>query len=109
MNISGPSAPLAVIDYGAGNLRSVVRALTRVGAALEVTSDPEAVRAAPAVVLPGVGATRDTMESLRRLGLDAAIGEVVRIGKPFLGICVGMQVLCTQSDEFGAHPCLDIV
>ena len=109
MNISRPSAPLAVIDYGAGNLRSVVRALTRVGATLEVTSDPDAVRAARAVVLPGVGATRDTMGSLRRLGLDEAIGEVVRAGRPFLGICVGMQILCTQSDEFGAHACLGVV
>ncbi len=98
-----------MIDYGAGNLRSVVRALTKVGAALEVTSDPEVVRAAPAVVLPGVGATLDTMQSLRRLGMDQAIGEVIRAGRPFLGICVGMQVLCEQSEEFGPHDCLGIV
>jgi glutamine amidotransferase len=101
--------PLAVIDYGAGNLRSVVRALTKVGAVLNVTSDPDAVRAARVVVLPGVGATLDTMQSLRRLGMDQAIGEAIREGKPFLGICVGMQVLCGQSEEFGAHDCLGIV
>jgi glutamine amidotransferase len=101
--------PLAVIDYGAGNLRSVVRALAKIGAALTVTSDPDTVRAAPIVVLPGVGATLDTMQSLRRMGLDQAIGEVIRAGKPFLGICVGMQVLCEQSEEFGPHDCLGVV
>ena len=102
-------AAFAVIDYGAGNLRSVVRALTRIGADLEVTTDPAVVRRAPAVVLPGVGATMDTMQSLDALGMTPAIREVVAGGVPFLGICVGMQVLCAQSEEFGAHPCLDIV
>jgi glutamine amidotransferase len=100
---------IAVIDYGAGNLRSVVRALQRIGASLEVTSNPDTVLAAPAVVLPGVGATRDTMQSLERLELVAAIHEVIARGTPFLGICVGMQVLCDQSEEFGPHPCLGIV
>jgi glutamine amidotransferase len=101
--------PIAVIDYGAGNLRSVARALGKVGATLNVTSDPAAVRAAPAVVLPGVGATLDTMQSLRRLELVEAIGEVIRAGTPFLGICVGMQVLCEQSEEFGPHACLGVL
>jgi glutamine amidotransferase len=101
--------PIAVIDYGAGNLRSVVRALAKVGAALNVTSEPDVVRAAPVVVLPGVGATRDTMDSLHRMGLDQAIAEVVAAGTPFLGICVGMQVLCERSEEFGDHDCLSIV
>jgi glutamine amidotransferase len=101
--------PIAVIDYGAGNLRSVVRALAHVGADLVVTTDPDVVRAAPSVVLPGVGATLDTMQSLTRMGMDIAIREVVRAGVPFLGICVGMQVLCDQSEEFGLHPCLGLV
>src|SRR6266508_3818880 len=101
--------PIAVIDYGAGNLRSVVRALSKVGATLNVTSDAATVRAAPAVVLPGVGATLDTMQSLQRLELVEAIGEVIRAGTPFLGICVGMQVLCEQSAEFGPHACLGAV
>ena len=101
--------PIAVIDYGAGNLRSVVRALAKVGAALSVTSDPDAVRAAPIVVLPGVGATLDTMQSLQRMGMDQAIREVIRAGTPFLGICVGMQVLCERSEEFGPHDCLGVV
>jgi len=103
------SLPIAVIDYGAGNLRSVARALAKVGANLQITSDPAVVRAAPAVVLPGVGATLDTMQSLQRLDLVGAIGDVVRAGTPFLGICVGMQVLCEQSEEFGPHPCLGVV
>lgn len=101
--------PIAVIDYGAGNLRSVVRALTHVGAPLHITNNPTDVLAAPAVVLPGVGATLDTMQSLERLGLIEAIRVSVRTGTPFLGICVGMQVLCEQSEEFGPHPCLGVV
>jgi imidazole glycerol-phosphate synthase subunit HisH len=109
MSTHQQSVPLAVIDYGAGNLRSVVRALTRVGAALEVTSNPDVAYAAPAVVLPGVGATLDTMNSLQRLGMDEAIDAIVRAGKPFLGICVGMQILCDRSEEFGPHACLGVV
>src|SRR5262249_45739149 len=101
--------PLAVIDYGAGNLRSVVRALTRVGATLEVTSDPQVARKAPAVVLPGVGATLDTMNSLRRLEMEQAIRDIIGAGTPFLGICVGMQVLCDESEEFGPHDCLGVI
>jgi glutamine amidotransferase len=100
---------IAVIDYGAGNLRSVMRALQRIGALLEVTSNPDVVIDAPAVILPGVGATRDTMQNLERLGLVAAIRDVIARGTPFLGICVGMQVLCDQSEEFGLHSCLGIV
>jgi glutamine amidotransferase len=98
-----------VIDYGAGNLRSVVRALARIGANLEVTSDPDVARRAAAVVFPGVGATLDTMQSLQRLNLVQALGEIIRAGTPFLGICVGMQVLCAASEEFGPHDCLGVV
>ncbi|GAB4444005.1 MAG: imidazole glycerol phosphate synthase subunit HisH [Chloroflexi bacterium OHK40] len=101
--------PMAVINYGAGNLPNVVRALRHVGADLVVTDDPAVIRAAPAVVLPGVGATADTMRSLRELGIAEVLPEVVAAGRPFLGICVGMQVLLSASEEFGLHPCLDIV
>jgi glutamine amidotransferase len=100
---------IAVIDYGAGNLPNAVRALRSVGANLEVTRDPSALPAARAVVLPGVGATADTMAELRRLGMDEAVRAVLGAGKPFLGICVGMQVLCAQSEEFGLHECLGVV
>lgn len=100
---------IAVINYGAGNLPNAVRALEHVGAQLQVTEDPAVVQAADAVVLPGVGATRDTMDSLGRLGMADVLPQVIASGRPFLGICVGMQVLCSQSEEFGLHPCLDIV
>ena len=100
---------IAVINYGAGNLPNVVRALRHVGADLTITDDPAVVRDAPAVVLPGVGATADTMRSLRELGMDAVLPDLIASGRPFLGICVGMQVLLTLSEEFGDHACLDIV
>ncbi|NJM05261.1 imidazole glycerol phosphate synthase subunit HisH [Candidatus Gracilibacteria bacterium] len=100
---------IAVINYGAGNLPNVVRALRHVGADLVITEDPAIVAAAPAVVLPGVGATADTMRSLNELGLSAVLPTVIAAGRPFLGICVGMQVLLTASTEFGHHACLDIV
>lgn len=100
---------IAVINYGAGNLPNAVRALQAVGADLVVTEDPAVVRAAEAVVLPGVGATADTMQSLRALGLAQVLPEIVAAGRPFLGICVGMQVLLAASVEFGLHDCLGIV
>jgi|SRR5579859_2582380 len=100
---------IAVIDYGAGNLPNVVRALRHVGARLEVTDDPARVRAAPIIVFPGVGATCDTMQSLAQRGLIEAIRTAIADRKPFLGICVAMQILCTTSEEFGTHACLDIV
>lgn len=100
---------IAVINYGAGNLPNAVRALEQVGADLQVTADPAEVLAASAVVLPGVGATRDTMHSLDNLGLTEVLPQVIAAGKPFLGICVGMQVLCAQSEEFGLHDCLGAV
>lgn len=100
---------IVVIDYGAGNLRSVVRALAHVGADLVVTSDPDVVRAAQAIVFPGVGATRDTMESLARLQLVEPIRAAIAARVPLLGICVGMQVLLEQSEEFGLHECLGAV
>jgi glutamine amidotransferase len=100
---------IAVIDYGAGNLRSAVRALEHVGAPLRVTNRPADLRAADAVALPGVGATRDTMDALDRLELSPVIPELIRSGVPFLGICVGMQVLAEMSDEWGAHRCLGVI
>jgi glutamine amidotransferase len=100
---------IAVINYGAGNLPNVVRALRHVGADLVVTDDPAVVAEAPAAVLPGVGATADTMRSLNELGMSAVLPTFIASGRPFLGICVGMQVLLSASVEFGRHPCLGIV
>jgi glutamine amidotransferase len=100
---------IAVIDYGAGNLRSAVRALQHVEAPLRVTDKPEDLRNADGVVLPGVGATRDTMDALDRHELSPVIPELIRAGVPFLGICVGMQVLAASSEEFGMHRCLQVI
>ncbi|MFV9504849.1 MAG: imidazole glycerol phosphate synthase subunit HisH [Oscillochloridaceae bacterium umkhey_bin13] len=100
---------IAVINYGAGNLPNAVRALRSVGADLVVTEDPAVAAAADAVVLPGVGATADTMRSLEALGMAAVLPTIIAAGKPFLGICVGMQVLLGNSTEFGNHACLGVV
>ncbi|HEU4323559.1 MAG TPA: imidazole glycerol phosphate synthase subunit HisH [Roseiflexaceae bacterium] len=107
--MTSTKTPITVIDYGAGNLPNAVRALAHAGAELRVTDDPAVVREARAVVFPGVGATRDTMDTLNRLALAEAIRERVRAGVPTLGICVGMQVLCEDSEEFGLHGCLGLV
>ncbi|MDP9354829.1 MAG: imidazole glycerol phosphate synthase subunit HisH [Chloroflexota bacterium] len=90
---------IAVIDYGAGNLRSIRRALEAARAETVVTADPETVTAADAVVLPGVGAARHAMDRLRDLGMTGAITDAVEGGKPFLGICLGMQLLFEGQEE----------
>ena len=92
---------IAVVDYGMGNRRSVEKALEHVGARVEVTSDHERVRAAEAVVLPGVGAFPKAMDNLRALGLDELVPELLGGGTPVLGICLGMQVLFESSVELG--------
>ena len=93
--------PLAVVDYGMGNLRSVQKALERVGQAAEVTRDPERIAGAPGVVLPGVGAFGACMANLRALGLLEPVRRAITAGRPFLGICLGMQLLFDESEEFG--------
>ena len=92
---------LAVIDYGGGNLGSLLAALERRRADYVVTDDPDALKAASAAIFPGDGAFGATMDALRARGLDRAIGELIANAKPFLGICVGMQILFDASDEFG--------
>jgi glutamine amidotransferase len=92
---------IAVIDYGAGNLRSIQRALQANDAETTVTSDPDVVRSADAVVLPGVGHAGHSVDRIVSLGIDGAIRDVVASGKPFLGICVGMQVLFEDQEEGG--------
>jgi glutamine amidotransferase len=100
---------LIVVDYGAGNLRSVSIALARLGFDPLVTSEPEAVDSADVVVLPGVGAAADTMSNLAQRHLVEPIREYIASGRPFLGICMGLQVLFSVSEEGGEHPCLDIL
>jgi glutamine amidotransferase len=100
---------IALIDYGAGNVRSVAKALLAVGAEMVVTQSPEVVLAAEKVVLPGVGAFADCMESLARLKLIESIRQVVAAGTPFLGICVGMQVLFEFGEELGGHEGLGLL
>jgi glutamine amidotransferase len=90
---------IAIIDYGAGNLRSIRRALETNGAETVITSDPEVVRKADAVVLPGVGHAGHAIGEIERRGLTPAIRDSVASGKPFLGICVGMQVLFEHQQE----------
>jgi glutamine amidotransferase len=100
---------IAVVNYGMGNLRSVEKALERVGAAVEVTSDHERIRAADRVVLPGVGAFPKAMKRIREEGLDEVIAERVAGGVPLLGICLGMQLLFDSSTELGGADGLGLV
>jgi glutamine amidotransferase len=92
---------IALLDYGAGNLRSVAKALERSALAVEVTSDPAAVGRADAVVLPGVGAFRDAREHLAAKHLDDAVLAAIAAGRPYLGLCLGLQFLFEEADEHG--------
>ena len=100
---------IAIIDYGAGNLRSVTNALVKLGYQPKVTRDPEDVLNAAAVIFPGVGAAADAMQSLRNSGLDEAIQEVIRENQPLFAVCVGMQVLLSSTEEGGWNECLGII
>lgn len=102
---------IAVIDYGMGNLHSVSSALQHVApdAQVLVTADAHQVANADRVVFPGVGAIRDCMAEIRRLGFDVLVREQVASGKPVLGVCVGMQALMTHSEENGGVDCIDLL
>ncbi len=100
---------IVIIDYGMGNLRSVQKALEHVGHDAEVTSDPDRVRGASKVILPGVGAFADAAAELRRTGLGAAFREAVQSGKPCLGVCLGLQLLFDVSEEDGFHEGLGLL
>lgn len=102
-------ARVVVIDYGMGNVRSVEKALTRCGAEVEVTAKADQIRAASHVVLPGVGAFGDAMNELRRRKLIEPIRELVAADKPFLGICLGLQVLFERSEESPGYDGLKII
>ena len=92
---------IAVIDYGMGNLRSVQKSLEFVGAKVVVTHDPDLILNADSVVLPGVGSFKDCMSNLKELNLIDPIHKFIDGGKPFLGICLGLQVLFEESEEYG--------
>jgi glutamine amidotransferase len=100
---------VAVIDYGVGNLLSVRRGLERAGAKVIVTADPKLIFSASRVVLPGVGAFANGMAELSKLGLDDVVQEVGSRGTPLLGICLGMQILLDESDEFGSSAGLGLI
>ena len=100
---------IAIIDYGAGNLRSVTNALVKLGYQPKVTSEASDVLNANAVIFPGVGAAPDTVRNLRKSGLDDVIRQVIRENRPLLAICVGMQVLLSVTEEYGLNECLGVI
>ena len=100
---------IAVMDYGVGNLFSLVSSLRAVGAECEVTSDPESIRRADKIILPGVGAFEDAKRKLTDSGLDRVVVDEARAGKPILGICLGMQMLFERSYEYGEHEGLGLL
>ncbi|MGL4423476.1 MAG: imidazole glycerol phosphate synthase subunit HisH, partial [Gemmataceae bacterium] len=102
-------AQIVIIDYGMANLRSVQKAFQATGHAAEITADPERIANATKVVLPGVGALRDAIHGLRETHLADAVLDHIHDGLPFLGICLGMQMLFTRGHEDGLHPCLDVI
>lgn len=104
-----PPPEIALVDYGAGNLRSVGKALERSGMDVRVTDDPAIVGRSHGVVLPGAGAFADAMEQLRARGLADAILESMGRGRPYLGLCLGLQLLFEESDEHGTNPGLGVI
>jgi glutamine amidotransferase len=99
---------ITIVDYGAGNLCSVVNAVTSLGYESKVTSSPQDVRDARAVIVPGVGAAADAMANLERLRLVDPIRQLIVEGRPFFGICLGLQLLFAGTDEGGRHECLGV-
>lgn len=100
---------IAIVDYDMGNLKSVQKAFEAVGHRAAVTRDPKVITDASHVVLPGVGAFGDCMRNLERYGLVEPVTKAIAAGKPFLGICLGFQLLFTESEEFGMHRGLGVI
>jgi glutamine amidotransferase len=100
---------VAIVDYGIGNLLSVQRAFEHNGAEVAFVHDADGIARAPRLVLPGVGAFADGMKGLAERGLDEAVAAFARSGRPMLGICLGMQMLASESEEFGTHKGLGLV
>ena len=100
---------VTIVDYGMGNLRSVEKAVEAVGGRCVISGDPEVVRSSAKLILPGVGAFGDAMDNLRSTGLDRAVREAVGAGQPLLGLCLGLQLLFSESEEFGCHKGLELL
>lgn len=100
---------IAIIDYQLSNLFSVVNACEHLGEKALITSDPATLLSADAAILPGVGAFGDAMANLKKLGLVDAIHDFVQSGRPLMGVCLGLQLLMTESEEFGIHQGLNII
>ena len=100
---------VVIVDYGAGNLRSVERAVARAGFEPLVSGRPEDAAAAGVLIVPGVGAAAVTMRNLRERGLVEPIRQYIAAGRPFLGVCMGLQALLTVSEEGGEHECLGVI
>ena len=100
---------IAIVDYGVGNLFSLSSSFRAIGADVRITGDPDTIRSADKIVLPGVGAFGDAAELLRQSGLDQVVIEEARLGKPLLGICLGMQLLLERSFEYGEHKGLGLI
>jgi glutamine amidotransferase len=100
---------ITIIDHGAGNLRSVANAVAKLGYQPKVTSNPGDILGAAAVILPGVGAAADAMHNLRESGMAGVIRQLVSEQRPLFAVCVGMQVLFSETEEGGWHECLGII
>ena len=100
---------IAIVDYGVGNIFSLCSSFKYIGADIELTSDVDTIKRADKIIFPGVGAFRDAESKLRATGLDKVVIDEAKSGKPFLGICLGMQMMLTKSYEFGVYCGLDII
>jgi glutamine amidotransferase len=100
---------IVIIDYGMGNLRNVQKGFEKIGFEAELTRSKKEIEKASAIVLPGVGAFKDCMENLERYGLIEPMLRSIEKGKPYLGICLGLQILYSESEEFGSHKGLDLI
>lgn len=100
---------IAIVDYGVGNLFSLARSFAAIGVEVEITADPDKLRAADKILLPGVGAFGDAADKLRATGLDKVVVEQAQKGKPLMGICLGMQLLFDEGLEYGCHKGLGLI
>ena len=100
---------ITIIDYGAGNLRSVANAINRLGYQPKITSNPDEILSAQMIILPGVGAAAETIQNLKALDMVEPIRRFIAEDRPFFGVCIGLQVLFAGTEEGGWHECLDII